>query len=184
MKLIPKANPKDVPPQPWQGLTDLRVSLISQSRFMEAVRFSATEKSVGTAMDDYETTRFFLQLAMDHRAQVANTRDEIPWRIAMLGCKLDLSKLFASLGAKEQAEIWLTNLEKELDESIPLVSGSAGTLKASDSLDMLTLELYRLKIVEKDEPTQSRFQQLLSLGEKMQAANHIETSSAHYLAIT
>jgi len=183
MKLIPKANPKDVPPQPWQGLTDLRVSLISQSRFMEAVRFSATEKSVGTAMDDYETTRFFLQLTMDHRAQVANTRDEIPWRIAMLGCKLDLSKLFTSLGAKKQAEIWLTNLEKELDESIPLVSGGAGTLKASDSLDMLTLELYRLKIVEKDEPTQSRFQQLLSLGEKMQAASHIETASAHYLAI-
>jgi CHAT domain-containing protein len=183
MKLIPKPNPKEVPPQPWQGLTDLRVSLISQSRFMEAVRFSPTEKSAGTATDDYETTRFFLRLTMDHRAQVANTRDEIPWRIAMVGCKLDLGKLFASLGAKEQAEIWFNNLEKELEESISLVTGSEGTLKASDSLDVLTLEFYRLKIVEKDEPMQSRFQQLLSLGEKMQAASHIETGSAHYLAI-
>jgi hypothetical protein len=183
MKFIPKPNPTDAPPQPWQGLTDLRVSLISQSRFMEALRFSSTERNAGTAMDNYQTTCLLLQLTMDHRAQVTNTKDEIPWRIAVLGFKLDLGKLFASLGAKAQAEIWFNNLEAELDQCIALINGSEGTLKGSDSLDMLTLAFHRLKMAGKEMPTQSQFQQLLILGEKMEVASHIETESAHYLAI-
>jgi CHAT domain-containing protein len=150
---------------------------------MEAFRFSTAERSAGTAMDDYQTTCLLLQLATDRRAQVANTKDEIPWRIAVLGFKLDLGKLFASLGAKAQAEIWLANLEQELEECISLANGSAGTLRASDSLDMLTIEFYRLKIAEKEDSTQSRLQQLLILGQKMHAISHIETERTYYLAI-
>jgi hypothetical protein len=177
-------NPTTLPSLSWQGLTDLRISLIDQGRFMEALRFSSTERGAGTALDDYQTTCLLLQLAMDHRAQVANTKDEIPWRIAITGFRLDLGKLFASIGAKAQAEIWLTNLEKEFDETISLVNGSTGTLRVDDSLDMLTIELARLQMVEKEEPTQSRFQKLLILGEKMQAVSHIETEKSHYLAIS
>jgi hypothetical protein len=176
-------NPTRDPPLSWQGLTDLRASLVSQGRFMEAFRFSTAERSAGTAMDDYQTTCLLLQLATDRRAQVANTKDEIPWRIAVLGFKLDLGKLFASLGAKAQAEIWLANLEKDLEECISLANGSAGTLRASDSLDMLTIEFYRLKIAEKEDSTQSRLQQLLILGQKMHAISHIETERTYYLAI-
>ena len=150
---------------------------------MEALRFSAVERSAGTAMDNYQTTCLLLQLTMDYCAKVKNTKDEIPWRIAMLGYKLDLGKLFASLGAKPQAEIWFNNLEAEFVECISLMNDTDSTLQASDSLDLLTVELHRLKMVEKEEPTQARLQQLLILGDKMQAASHIETESAHFLAI-
>lgn len=150
---------------------------------MEALRFSTSERSAGTALDKYQITCLLLQLVQEHRAQVLNTKDEIAWRIAMTGFKLDLGKLFASLGAKPQAEVWLNNLEKEIEETVTLVNGSAGTLQASDSLDMLSLQLHRLKMVAKEEPTKSRFEELLVLGQKMQAASHIETESSHFLAI-
>ena len=183
MKLIPNPNPRPVIPLSWQGLTDLRVSLVSQGRFIEAIRFSSTERSAATAMEDYQTTCLLLQLAKNHCAQVANTKDEIPWRIAILGFKMDLGKLFAFVGAKDQAAMWLNNLEKELEDCISLINGSAGSLRASDSLNALTMEFYRLKMVAKEEPTEARFQQLLILGQKMQAASHIETENSHYLAI-
>ncbi|CZR67371.1 uncharacterized protein PAC_17270 [Phialocephala subalpina] len=184
MKLIPCPNSTSTPPAHWQGLTDLRISLVSQGRFMEALRFSTTERSAGTTLDDYQTTCLLLQLVQDHRAQVINTKDEIPWRIAMTGFKLDLGKLFASLGAQPQAEVWLNNLEREIEETVTLVNGSTRTLQPSESLDMQTIELARLKMVAKEEPTQSRFERLLALGQKMQTASHIETESSHYLAIT
>ena len=72
------------------------------------MRFSSTERSAGTAQDNFQTTCLLLKLVADHRAQVINTKDEIPWRIAMSGLRLDLGKLFASLGATAQVEVWLT----------------------------------------------------------------------------
>jgi hypothetical protein len=181
--LVPKPNSRPVLPLNWQGLTDLRVSLVSQGRFMEALRFSSTERSAATGIEDYQTACLLLQLSKNYYAQVVNTKDEIPWRIAILGFKIDLGKLFAFLGAKEQAAMWLNNLEKELEDCISLINGSVGTLRASDSLNVLTMEFYRLKMVAKEEPTKARFQQLHSLGQKMQASSHIEAEYSHYLAI-
>jgi hypothetical protein len=94
MKFIPKPDPKHALAQPWQGLTDLRISLISQSRFMEALRFSVVERSAGTAMDNYQAACLLLQLTIDHCAKVANTKDEIPWRIAMLGYPFSCHQLY------------------------------------------------------------------------------------------
>lgn len=120
---------------------------------------------------------------MDHRAQVTNVKDEVPWRAATLQLILDLGKLFVSLRAKAEAEMWISTLEKELEETIALVNGDAGSLRVSDCLDTLTVEYCRLKLLENDEPTESRFRLALVLGEKMLAACHIETEQCHYLAI-
>jgi hypothetical protein len=97
--------------------------------------------------------------------------------------ELDLAKLFTSLRAKADAEVWISTLEKELEETIALVNGNTGSLKVSDCLDTLTVEYCRLKLLENEEPTETRFQQALVLGEKMLAACHIETDQCHYLAI-
>ena len=182
MKLLPTPRATDKPPTRWQGLTDLRISLVSQGRFIEAFRFSTAERSLGTAMERYQITCLLLKLAMDHRAKVTNTKDEITWRVAMLQLEQDLGSLFTSVRAKAEAEVWLSTLEKELKEVIALVNGSTGNLKVSDSAETLTLQYCRLKILE-EEPTETCFQEALVLGEKMVATNHIETERCHYLAI-
>ena len=185
MKLLPTPKTTGKPPVSWQGLTDLRMSLVSQGRFMEALRFSSVERSKGTAMARYQTTCILLKLGMDHRARVTDSNDETPWRAAMLQLELDLAKLFISLRAKADAEAWISTLEKELEETIALVNSKteSQSLKVSECLDILTMDYCRLELLENEEPTEIRFQQALVLGEKMLAACHIETQQCNYLAI-
>jgi hypothetical protein len=127
-KFFPVPNSSAAPPVAWQGLTDFRVSLISQGRFMEAIRFSTTERAKFTAIERYQITCLLLKMAMDHQAQVANTEDEIVWSAAMLQLKQDLGGLFADLGARAESEVWLLSLEKSLEEIIAKINGSEGTL--------------------------------------------------------
>jgi CHAT domain-containing protein len=183
MKLLPKPKPTDTPPVSWQGLADLRISLVSQGRFIEALRFSTVERNRGTTMQRYQTTTLLLQLAMKHRAEVTDPKDEITWRAAMLQLELDLGSLFTSLRANAEAEIWFSTLETELNETINLVNSSTESLKVADCLDTLTIEYYRLQMLENEDPTEDRFQQALVLGEKMLAASHMTTERCHYLAI-
>ncbi len=46
-------------------------------------------------------------MAMEHQVRVTNTQDELSWSATMLQLKQDLGSLFAGLGAKADAEIWL-----------------------------------------------------------------------------
>jgi hypothetical protein len=183
-KFFPVPNSSAAPPVAWQGLTDLRVSLISQGRFMEAIRFSTTERAKFTAIERYQITCLLLKMAMDHQAQVANTEDEIVWSAAMLQLKQDLGGLFADLGARAESEVWLLSLEKSLEEIIAKINGSEGTLTVSESSDTMAIEYYRLKAVEKEEPTEAQFQQILGLGERMLAVSHIKTNNCHELALS
>lgn len=150
---------------------------------MEALRLSTVERAAGTAIERYQTTFLLLRLVKDHLAQVINSRDEIPWRAALLQLKQDLGDLFASLGAKAETEVWLSSLEKDLEEIIVLINGDTGVLRVSDSQCTLAIEYDRLKVVENEEPTESRFKQVLELGEKMLAASYIATAQCHYLAL-
>ncbi len=63
------------------------------------------------------------------------------------------------------------------------MNGENGDLQVSDSLDTVIFEYCRLKLVEKEEPTQARFQQALELGERMVAVSHIQAEYCHEIAL-
>ncbi|KAI9769746.1 MAG: hypothetical protein M1839_003592 [Geoglossum umbratile] len=183
MKLLPTPKPSPTSPSMWQGLTDLRVSLISQGRYTEALRFSTVERAVGSAVESYQTAILLLGFVTSHLASVSGRKDdELFWRTSMLELKVSLGKLFASIGEAEKAEIWLSSWEQDLALIIELASGNSGALKVSDCAGMLGVEYYRLKAHEAD-PTELRFQQALDLGERMLAKSHIETQECHYLSL-
>jgi hypothetical protein len=150
---------------------------------MEAIRFSTAERAKCTVIERYQITCLLLKIAMDHRAHVINTKDEIAWSAAMLQLKQDLGALFAGLGARAEAEVWLSSLEKGLQEIIAKINGSEGTLTVSDSLDTMFIEYCRLKVLENEEPTEAQFQQLLVLGKRMLAVSHIKTDDCHETAL-
>jgi hypothetical protein len=125
MKFLPTPTPAANPPASWQGLTDLRISLVGQGRFMEALKLSRSERVLGTPTDRYANACALINFGLEHRAQVLNAEDEIPWRIAMLPLQLNLVDFFTSLNLKTQARTWLSCFEKELEETIALVNGEA-----------------------------------------------------------
>jgi hypothetical protein len=183
MKFLPTPKPAANPPASWQGITDLRVSLVAQGRFMEALKVSRSERVLGPATDRYANACTLLKFGLEHRAQLLNAEDEIPWRVAMLPLQLNLVDFFTSLNLKSEARTWLSCFEKELGETIALVNGETGILSIADCLDTLSIEFYCLKLLEENERTESRFQQLLVLGEKMLDGTHAQTEQCHDLAI-
>lgn len=183
MKYIPTPTIPTTPPTRWQGITDLRESLVYQGRVMEALRLSTAERALSTAAGRYQIIQALLQLGLKHQKQVLGTENEVYWRAAMLRVQLDLATLFTSWKMKTEAKQSLLILEKNLEEVVSLVNGGSSALKASDALDTLSIEFCRLKLLEEEERTESHFQQLLRLGEKMLAGTNVETDQCHYLAI-
>ncbi|KAK2593625.1 hypothetical protein QQS21_008673 [Conoideocrella luteorostrata] len=182
MKLIPTPIPPN-PPTRWQGITDLRVSLVSQGRFMEALRFSTVERALCTAAGRYHNIQTMLKLGQQHQELAMKTENEIYWRAAMLRVRLDLATLLTSWKMKTEAREALSVLEKELEDTVSLFNGKSSVLRASNALDTLGIEFCKLKLLGENERTMSQFKQLLRLGEKMLAGTHIETEQCHHLAI-
>lgn len=183
MKFLPMPKPSANPPASWQGLTDLRVSLIAQGRFIEALKLSKSERVLGSAVDRYQNACALLNFGLEHRAQLRNAEDEIPWRVAMLPLQLNMVDFFVSLNLKTEARTWLSSFEKELEETIALVNDKSGTLSIDNCLDTLSIDFYRLRLLEENERTKAHFQQLLLLGEKMLDGTHPQTDQCHDLAI-
>lgn len=182
---MPLAESSTDPSSRWQGLSDLRESLISQDRIMEALRLGTLERSLSTKLEDrFQNLKLFFDQIIERRGRAQEEENQVYWYAATLRLHIDLVNLFISCNMQTQAKERVLVLEEALEETIALVNAGSGNLMSSDAMGTLSVEFCRLKLLDESERTEVHFRQLVNLSERMMMGTHIETEQCQNLAIS
>ncbi|KAF2183986.1 hypothetical protein K469DRAFT_689723 [Zopfia rhizophila CBS 207.26] len=171
MSLIPKA---EASPIPWQGLTDLRVSLLKRDMVFEAIALFKTERMrAPPAMRLTATSEFISSLVSCQRM----TATQSLWVQAELHYLLAMSH--NELGEIAQTERRLQEADSFLDEWCAKTNFNQNVILG------LRLNVCWLRLTLANEGNQLQiYRDSIELLKDMEACNHLRTTSVYGIAMS